>query len=69
MGRFIRRIAILAVLAGVAMVVARKLGLVGGGQSELEEYNWEPLPSDTPYGGASSDAPDVPASRGSGQTG
>jgi hypothetical protein len=44
-GRFIRRIALLAILAGIAVAVGKKLGLIGGEDIDDEDYSWD-SPSD-----------------------
>jgi len=40
--RFIRKIAVLALLAGVVVVVGRKLGIIGGGDEfgDDTDYDW-----------------------------
>ena len=45
MGRFIRRIALLAILAGIAVAVGKKLGLIGGDDIDDTDYSWD-TPSD-----------------------
>ena len=45
MGRFIRRIALLAILAGIAVAVGKRLGLIGGDDVEDADYSWD-TPSD-----------------------
>lgn len=42
MGRLIRKIAVLALLAGVVVMVGRKLGIIGGGDefADDSDYDW-----------------------------